>query len=52
LKLKELAEVAGMNDDSAVALAVKRYEERRGRNPSGEQQKIERRVCKLCNVEM
>ena len=50
-KLKELAEVAGLKDYSAVALAVKRYEERLRRNSAGERGQFGR-VCQLCNVEM
>jgi hypothetical protein len=50
LKLKELAEVAGMRDYSAVALAVKPYEQRLERK--GEEKKQLRRVRQLCNVEM
>jgi REP element-mobilizing transposase RayT len=51
LKLKDLAEVAGMRDYSAVGLAVKRYEERLQRAGREERKQLER-VCKLCNVEM
>jgi hypothetical protein len=50
LKLKELAELAGMRDYSAVALAVERHEQRLERN--AEEKKQLRRVCQLCNVEM
>jgi hypothetical protein len=42
---------AGLKDYSAVALAVKRYEERLRRNSAGERGQFER-VCQLCNVEM
>jgi hypothetical protein len=50
-KLKALAEVAGLKDYSAVALAVKRYEERLRRNSAGDRGQFER-VCHLCTVEM
>ena len=50
-KLKDLAEVAGLKDYSAVALAVKRYEERLRRNSAGERGQF-KRVCQLFNVEM
>ena len=50
-KLNDLAEVAGLKDYSAVALAVKRYEERLRRNSAGERGQLEQ-VCQLCNVEM
>jgi hypothetical protein len=40
-KLKDLAEVAGLKDYSAVALAVKRYEERLRRNSAGERGQFE-----------
>lgn len=50
LKLKELAGVAGMTDYSAVALAIKRFEERLQRSKA-EQEQL-KRVCQLSNVEM
>jgi hypothetical protein len=50
-KLKDLAEVASPKDYSAVALAVKRYEERLRRNAAGERGQFER-VCRLCDVDM
>ena len=51
LKLKELAELARLSDYSAVALAVKRYEEHLRRSAGRERKQLER-VCKLCSVEM
>jgi len=51
LKLKELAEMAGMKDYSAAALAIKRYEQRL-RRPHGREREELRKLCQMSNVEI
>lgn len=51
MKLRELGEKAGLKDYSAVALAIKRFEQRLQRNLSDEREQL-KKVCQLSNVEM
>jgi REP element-mobilizing transposase RayT len=51
LKLNELGPIAGLADYSAVAAAIKRFQQRLARHDSGEHQQL-RRLCKILNVEM
>jgi putative transposase len=50
LKLQELAMVAGMNDYSAVSIAIRRFETQLRRSKS-EQEQL-KQICQLSNVEM
>lgn len=50
LKLQELAAAAGMNDYSAVSIAIRRFEKQLRRSKSGREQL--KQVCQLSNVEM
>jgi REP element-mobilizing transposase RayT len=50
LKLRELAVAVGMNDYSAVSIAIRRYERRLKRSRA--RQALLKEICKLSNVEM
>jgi putative transposase len=51
MKLRELAETAGLKDYSAAALAIKRFERRLQRNRNGEKEQL-KRLRQMSNVEM
>jgi putative transposase len=50
LKLRELAATVGMNDYSAVSIAIRRFEKQSRRSKSAQEQL--KQVCQLLNVEM
>jgi hypothetical protein len=50
LKLGELAQAAGMREYGAVAVAIRRYEQRLPRQPV--ERKQMQRVCQMLNIQM
>jgi hypothetical protein len=51
LKPKELSKFAGLDDYSAVALAIKRFQRRLARHHSSEKDQLAK-LCQMSNVEM